>query len=88
MKLKYNFVVQEVAGLYMAVAVGDKANEFSGVINLNDTAKFIFELIQQGLSEDEIISRLMVEYEGEPGDETTFQQALDNLKEQLKEVLE
>ena len=63
MKLKYEFAIQEVIGNYVAVAVGDKADKFGGVIRLNDTGKRIFELIQQELDEDAIVAALAQEYD-------------------------
>ena len=35
MKLKYNFVINEVAGSTVAVAVGDDAAKFKGFIKMN-----------------------------------------------------
>ena len=63
MKLKYEFAIQEVIGNYVAVAVGNKADQFGGVIRLNDTGKRIFELIQQELDEDAIVAALAQEYD-------------------------
>ena len=42
MKLKYNFVVQQVADDYVAVTVGKDASSFGGLIRMNKTGAFIF----------------------------------------------
>lgn len=42
MKLKYNYVIQELFGQYMAVPV-DNAEDQTKLIRLNPTAKVIFE---------------------------------------------
>ena len=42
MKLKYEFVIKEIAGNKVAVAVGKDHMAFSGMINLNETAAFFF----------------------------------------------
>ena len=41
MKLKYKFVVKEVAGKPVALAVGKDSVRFNGMINLNETGKII-----------------------------------------------
>lgn len=63
MKLKYNFVVREVGGTVMAVAV-EKGNEnFNGLVKLNDTARFIFEALNEDVTEEQLTDKLTDEYE-------------------------
>lgn len=81
MKLKYDFVLQEVGGLYMAVAVGEGAQAFKGMIRLNESAKRIFELIQEKDSEDAVVEALKEEYEAE---EAILRASVDNVMGQLK----
>ena len=80
MKLKYNFLIQEVAGTYMAVAIGEGAENFKGMIKMNGTAKRVFELIQQGLSEKDIIATMHEEYEASESD---IQKSVDTMVNQL-----
>lgn len=63
MKLKYEFAVREVAGVYAAVAVGDSARVYHNIIGLNESGASIFRLIQEGLDEDQIVSRMLDDYE-------------------------
>lgn len=65
MKLKYQLAVQEIAGTYMAVAVGTDARKFNSVINLNETGKEIVELLQQETTVDAMVEVLSRKYEGE-----------------------
>lgn len=81
MKLKYNFLIQEVAGTYMAVAIGDGAENFKGMIKMNGTAKRVFELIQQGLSEKAIADTMLEEYDASESD---IQKSIDAMVNQLK----
>ena len=67
MKLKYDFSIQEVAGSYMAVAVGPSSEDFNGLVKMNATGKQIFLLLQQGKSEEEIVEALKTTYTAEPG---------------------
>lgn len=63
MKLKYEFAIRNVAGVYAAVAVGDSSRQYHNVIGLNETGADIMRLIQEGLSEEEIVSRMLELYD-------------------------
>lgn len=65
MHLKYQMVVQEVAGTYMAVAIGDDARRYGGILKLNKAGKVILESLRQETTEDAIVAELMNRYEGE-----------------------
>ena len=45
MKLKYNFIVNEVADKMVAVAVGDDLDKFNGFIKMNDVGAEIVEIL-------------------------------------------
>jgi len=62
MKLKYEFVVNSVAGEIIAVSVGNVAGAFNGYIKLNDTGAFIFNELKNDTTRDDIIEKLMAEY--------------------------
>ena len=49
MKLKYNFVTNEVADKIVAVAVGDDLSKFNGFIKMNGTGAFIFNMLKNVL---------------------------------------
>lgn len=64
MKLKYKFVVRQVGGRPVAVAVGKDNAHFNGMIKLNESGEFIFKMLNSGeVSQEEIISALIKEYE-------------------------
>lgn len=65
MRLKYQMAVQEVAGTYMAVAIGDDARCYNSILKLNETGKTILEMLRQETTEDAIVTELMNLYEGE-----------------------
>lgn len=57
MKLRYKFVVRNVSGKPVAVAVGQDNEKFNGMIKLNPSGEVIFQMLQQGaFSLDEIVS--------------------------------
>ena len=47
MKLKYEFVINNVAGEIVAVSVGNNDGQFNGYIKLNETGAFIFKMLQK-----------------------------------------
>ena len=63
MKLKEGYVLREVAGNYIVVAVGSAVKEFNGVINLNESAAFLWKQLLEDKTEEELVSALLGEYE-------------------------
>lgn len=58
MKLKYSFEFAELGDETVAVPLDSNAHEFHGVIKLNETAKFIFELLAEETTVDNIVKTL------------------------------
>jgi hypothetical protein len=65
MKIKNDFILRKVAGSYVVVPVGRLTLDFNGIINLNETGAFLFEILQQGAEREDLIARLLDEYEVE-----------------------
>ncbi len=65
MKIKDGFILREVAGSYIVVAVGAAVKEFNGVINLNETGAFLWKQLEKGCTEEELTGALLSEYEVE-----------------------
>ena len=64
MKLKYKFVVREIDGTYVAVAVGKDNAKFNGMIKLNTSGVFIFNLLKnREISFEEIVNELVKKYD-------------------------
>ena len=62
MKIKEGFVLREVAGTIVVVPTGNLVNEFQGMINLNETGKFIWELLASNVEVSEISAKLVEKY--------------------------
>jgi len=62
MKLKYNFVSNEVADKIVAVAVGDDLQKFNGFIKMNDTGAYIFNMLKNDVTEEEIVAAMKKDY--------------------------
>ena len=63
MKLKYEFVVSEVADKAIAITVGEDAENFAGMIRLNETGAFIFEKLREETTEEAIVDEILEEYD-------------------------
>lgn len=84
MKLKYDFVVNQVAGETVAVSVGNNDGKFNGYIKLNDTGAFIFKALKNDTTRDKIISDLKNEYPDT--DETDIVDSVNDIIEKLEKA--
>lgn len=66
MKIKEGFVLREVSGQAVVIAVGKASESFHGMINLNETGKDIWQGIEAGLNIDEIQTKMVEKYEVSP----------------------
>ncbi len=66
MKINGKFVKREVLGDIILVPVGQTALEFSGMITVNEVGLFIWNLLEQGAEEEQIVAAMTEEYEVEP----------------------
>lgn len=62
MKLKYDFVINNVAGETVAVSVGNNNGRFNGYIKLNETGAVIFKALKNDVTREQIISQVKNEY--------------------------
>lgn len=83
MKLKYNFVTNEVADNIVAVAVGEDMSKFNGFIKMNQTGAEIFELLKNDISMDDLIAEMQKLYPDETLETVT--ENLESFVQQLKE---
>lgn len=63
MKIKEDFVLRKVVDSYVVVPVNQMSLDFNGIINLNETGAFLFEILQNGAEKEELLSKLLKEYE-------------------------
>ncbi len=63
MKIKNGFMLRDVANQTMVVAVGEASKEFNGIIRLNSTGKFLWELLQNDTSKEQLIKAMTTEYD-------------------------
>lgn len=57
------FVVRQIAGETIAIPAGAAARELSGLLALNGSGQFLFELLQSEQTEDSLVSAMLESYE-------------------------
>lgn len=65
MKAKYDFEFMDLDDGLVAVPVGNDANEFHGVLKINETAAAIIKLLANETTEEQIVDSILKEYNGE-----------------------
>ena len=63
MRVKSGYILREVAGNYIVVAVGKEAVDFNGLITTNETGAFLWKKLSDNISEEELIAAMLEEYE-------------------------
>ncbi|MBR6825108.1 MAG: PqqD family protein [Oscillospiraceae bacterium] len=83
MKLKYRFVIREVSGQHVAVAVGTDHEKFNGMVKLNATGAFIMEKLNEGsYSRRQLLDAMLDRYDVE---EERAAQNLDSFLQILRQ---
>ena len=62
MKLKEGFILRTVAGETVVLPTGSVTN-FDMMITLNDTGRFLWEMLEKGAEQAEMVSALLAEYD-------------------------
>ena len=63
MKIKKGFVVRNVAGESVVIALGAASKSFNGIIKLNDTGRILWDKLVEGCDEDALLSAILAEYD-------------------------
>ena len=63
MKRKSGFIVREIAGKTVAIAVGSASKDFRGMLALNSTGLFIWNQLENDTTEENVVSELIKIYD-------------------------
>ncbi len=66
MKIKEDFILRKVADSYVVVPVNNMSLDFNGIVNLNETGAFLFDILQKGAEKDELLKKMLDEYDVTP----------------------
>ena len=83
MKIKENYVMREVAGQAIVIAVGEESKKFKGMINLNRTGKDVWTGLEKRLNLAEIVKKMADDYEV---DENTAMQDIESMVNRLLKI--
>lgn len=62
MKIRDGYLLRTVAGKNIVVSVGSEV-DFNGMLTLNDTGVFLWKLLQEDISKEQILTALLKEYD-------------------------
>jgi hypothetical protein len=62
MRREADFVMQRVAGEHLLVPTGAQVMNLNGLITLNETAAFIWDLLREDQSSDELVAAVVARY--------------------------
>jgi hypothetical protein len=63
MKIDKSFILREIAGDYVIVPTGETALQFNGLITVNEVGAFLWEKLQEEITEQELVEAVLAEYE-------------------------
>ena len=63
MIIKQGFMLREVAGNFVVVAIGEASKKFNGVINLNESGAFLWKQLTKEVTKEQLLEALLNEYE-------------------------
>lgn len=63
MKIKDGFILREIAGNFIVIAIGNAVKDFNGVITLNETGAFLWKQLEKGATKEQLLEALLNEYE-------------------------
>ncbi len=83
MKVNHEFLLKEIAGSFVVIPVSSVLVNFDGMITLNETGVFLWRLLEEGSTFEDLLSALKAEYEV---DEETAREDLTAFLDQLRTI--
>ena len=82
MRIRDGFILRKVGTQYVVAATGKASENFNGMMRLNESGAFAFRLLQEGVTEEELVGRIVAEYEvGEEAARSDVRRFLGRLQE-------
>ena len=83
MKLKMQFILRDIVGETVLVPINESTSNFNGLITVNELGKFIWENLESSKDEEELLHKILEEYEVE---EKEAKEDLDEFLDKLRQV--
>ncbi len=84
MKLKYDFVINEVAGQKVAMAIGENNAFYNNYIKLNETGAYIMEKLKNDTTVQDIVRAIKNDFEVSADQD--IEKIVNSFIEKLKEA--
>lgn len=81
MKRNSGFLMRQVAGRYVLAPVGDMVKTFSGMVTMNTTGKFLWDLLENDQTVDSLAQALVENYDVE------FEKAKEDVVKYIEPLL-
>lgn len=63
MRIKKEYVLREIANTWIVVPFGKSAVNFNGILTLNETGRLIWQKLEAGATEQDLVETLTQEYD-------------------------
>ena len=63
MKINENYVLRQISDTWVVLPLGEQTLDFNGMITLNETGSFLWERLEKGCEEEDLVEALLEEYE-------------------------
>lgn len=83
MKVSKEFILREIAGENILVPIGSAAANFNGLISMNGVGRFIFDLLAEEHTAQELADRVCGEYDVP---QETALKDVEEFLQQLREI--
>ena len=81
MKIKNGFVIREIAGECVVIALGEASKSFNGMIKLNESARILWKQLEKGCEKEDMIAAVTEAYDV---DRKTVEADVDRFLDTLK----
>ena len=65
MRINKEFILREIAGDYVIIPTGQTVLEFNGLITVNEVGVSLWNMLQEEVTEDDLVAGILNEYEVE-----------------------
>ena len=83
MQIKSGFILRKIGAQYVVAATGEASKNFNGMIRMDESGAFAFELLRNEITEEALLSALAEKY---ALPESELQAELKHFLEKLKEA--
>lgn len=83
MRLSNHFMKRRIADETILIPIGEMSLKFNGMITLNQTGEFVYQCLEEHMTEEEIIAQMLDNYEVE---ERVAQKEVTDFLRQCKEL--